>query len=312
MFELMSAPVLLFVFNRPEHTRKTIEKLNSLPEVKNTKLFIFSDQAKKEKDKELVAEVRNILDQYACNSNFAEVEIRKADTNKGLAASIIGGVTEIINKFGRVIVLEDDLEVAPDFLAYMNGALDYYKNKENIWAISGYTFPIKALENYEHDVYLSGRGCSWGWATWKDRWNTVDWMVSDYPFFKFNLKKRHEFAKWGDDLPILLDAYIYGEIHSWAIRWCYEAFKQGKFTIYPVKSRVSNHGTDGSGTNFSHIENRYDTILNNEVKAIQFDMPEINESIRKEFAKKFATPVMRLKMQIRWFLIRTGILGTNQ
>ncbi len=308
MSEIKYAPILLFVYNRPDHTRKTLEKLNQLPEVKTSKLYIFSDNAKNEKATAAVEQVRRIVDEYAEKSNFAQVEVRKASENRGLAASIIGGVTEIIREYGRVIVLEDDLEVAPDFLTYMNGALDFYRDKEKIWAVSGYTFPMKSLDSYPHDIYMCGRGCSWGWATWSDRWETVDWDVSDYPKFKFNLSRRRAFARWGKDLPTMLDAYMYGEIHSWAIRWCYEAFKQGKLTVYPVRSRIANHGTDGSGTNFSHAESRYDTVISNDSSEVRFEMLGESKKIRTEFSRRYATPMENFKRDLRWLLIRAGVL----
>src|SRR5699024_3409085 len=110
----------------------------------------------------------------------------KASTNKGLANSVISGVTKVIDKFGKVIVIEDDLISSTDFLSYMNNALEFYEMNKSIWSISGYNIPIDIPSNYKHDVYLSYRGCSWGWATWKNRWNQTDWSVKDYDAFKSN------------------------------------------------------------------------------------------------------------------------------
>lgn len=310
MHEKQLAPVVLFVYNRPDHTKRLLTSLNRAEEAPQTKLFVFSDSAKSEKAQEQVTAVRDCLAQFVCeDSRFQVVEVREAIQNMGLAKSIISGVTEIIEKYGKVIVLEDDLEVSTDFLRYMNGALDFYEDKPDIWAISGYTFPMKAFQSYHHDVYLSGRGCSWGWATWQDRWETVDWDVKDYPAFKHNPMKRHAFARWGKDLPEMLDAYMYGEIHSWAIRWCYEAFKQGKMTVYPVQSRVKNGGTDGSGTNFHSVETRYDTQLSMNDNPCVFEQCDVSEKIRREFANKYLTFTEQLKQKVRWLLIRMGLLN---
>lgn len=309
MHEKNIAPVVLFVYNRPDHTMRLLRSLNKTNEASQTKLFIFSDQAKNATAQEKVREVRqcisNFIEDESC---FYEVEVRAAENNKGLAKSIIDGVTEIIETYGKVIVLEDDLEVSADFLDYMNDALDFYQDADDVWAISGYTFPMKALEGYCHDVYFTGRGCSWGWATWQNRWNTVDWDVGDYSKFKHNIARRHAFAEWGGDLPEMLDAYMYGEVHSWAIRWCYEAFKQNKFTVYPTRSRVKNGGTDGSGTNFHSVETRYDTQLNTCKQSCVFEHCDVDEKIRREFANKYLTPIERVKLKTRWFLIRLGLL----
>lgn len=312
MHEKQLAPVVLFVYNRPDHTKRLLTSLNRAAEAPQTKLFVFSDSAKSEKAQGQVKAVRDCIAKFVREeSRFQKVEVKEAAKNRGLAKSIISGVSEIIGKYGRVIVLEDDLEVSADFLNYMNGALDFYESKPEIWAISGYTFPMKAFQYYHHDVYLSGRGCSWGWATWRDRWETVDWEVKDYASFKHNPMKRHAFARWGKDLPEMLDAYMYGEIHSWAIRWCYEAFKQGRMTVYPVQSRVRNGGTDGSGTNFHSVETRYDTQLSMRDESCVFESCDVSEKIRREFANKYLTFIEMLKQKIRWLLIRIGLLDVK-
>lgn len=300
------APVVLFVYNRPEHTQKTLNSINLLPEAGQTDLYIYADQAKNERAQSSVDAVRAIVSAFVDNqSHFRSAKLICASANQGLAKSIISGVSRIIDEYGSVIVLEDDLEVAPDFLSYMNGALEYYRNEESIWAISGYTFPMQALHDYPHDVYLCGRGCSWGWATWKDRWDTVDWEVKSYPKFKFNFFERNKFAQWGRDLPTMLDAYMYGEIHSWAIRWCYEAFRQHKYTIYPVVSRIKNHGTDGSGTNFNKESTaQYDTYISDGASSITFAMPPVNKKIQREFSAKYLQGIQYFKVLLRWFIIR--------
>lgn len=308
----MLSPVVLFVYNRPDHTKKLLESINRLIEAPLTKLFIFSDQAKNISEQDSVDMVRKLIGNFIQNqSNFAEVELRCATQNMGLANSIINGVTEIINKYGNVIVLEDDLIVSNDFLSYMNEALNFYEGNSNIWAISGYSFPMKATKDYQYDIFMCGRACSWGWATWKDRWNTVDWDVSDYNQFKHNIFKRLAFSRWGKDLPEMLDANFYNEIHSWAIRWCYEAHKQKKMTVYPVKSRIKNCGTDGSGTNFTSVKTCFDTDLIDEDVRCQFVNCEASEQIRYEFSKKYAAGLELLKRRLRWFLIRTGLIKAH-
>ena len=293
------APVVVFVYNRIDHTTKILEKLNSLSEAKETDIFIFCDQAKKENVQDSVNEVREYVSRFKTEiSRFKNTKLVLAEHNKGLAKSIIEGVSEVINKYGKVIVVEDDILVSNDFLKYMNAGLEYYASDKNIWSISGYTFPMRALTNYPHDVYASGRGCCWGWGSWANRWNTVDWEVKDYELFLASKKKRKEFSEWGYDLPLLLDACMNGNAQSWAIRWCFSAFCQGSITIYPCKSRVVNIGTDGSGTNYNKANNRFDTVLYEGNAECNFEHIDVDYRIKKEFAKKYFPFSMKVKTWI--------------
>ena len=151
----MKAPVVLFVYNRLDHTMNVIESLSKNIGAKETDLYVFSDAAKTEKGLDKVNEVREYIRKTDWRGNFQKVTVVEAEQNKGLAKSIIGGVTGILQEYGRVIVVEDDLVLSPYFLQYMNGALEYYKDVENIWSISGYSFQMRRLTNYPHDVFAS-------------------------------------------------------------------------------------------------------------------------------------------------------------
>lgn len=307
--KMMYTPVVLFAYNRPQHLERTLSALNNCVGVNNTELFVFSDYPKGETEKENVNKVRDLLNQFKNNrSLFSSVTIIKANHNKGLASSIIYGVTEIINKFGEAIVLEDDLIVSSDFLIYMNSALEYYRTQKSIWAISGYTFPMKALNNYPHNIYLALRGCSWGWGTWADRWNTVDWELTDYDEIKYNLKKRINFGNWGRDMPFMLDENYYGLNNSWAIRWCYAAFKQGKYTIYPKESRVMNIGADGSGVNYTSVIHKYDTKLIDGTNEVHFENVGPNKRIQREFRRRHKKFLGVIRDHYKWLLIKKGII----
>lgn len=267
------APIVLFVYTRLEHTKNTIESLAKNKLAKESEVYIFSDNAKKEKDQESVNKVREYIHDIHKKSYFKSVTIIEAEKNKGLAKSVIEGVTDIINKYGKVIVVEDDLISANTFIEYMNKALDFYQNDEKIWSISGYNIPMCINKDYNHDVYLGYRGCSWGWATWSDRWNTVDWEVKDYQEFKHSYRKRKKFNRGGPDMAQMLDNQMNKKIDSWAIRWCYEQSKQDKYTIYPIKSLITNQGLDGSGTHSGKTE-EFD------VKAINDYAPELEKDLQ--------------------------------
>ena len=218
----MLAPVVLFVYNRLEHTKETIATLAKNELAKESELYVFSDAAKNENAKVKVDAVRAFVREDEWKKSFKKVTVIEASENKGLAKSIIGGVTELINEYGKVIVIEDDLILSPFFLNYMNGALDFYENDPEIWSISGYSFPMKSLKKYPHDVFYSYRGSSWGWATWADRWAMNDWNVSDYDKFVKDEQWQKRFNRGGGDLTGMLALQMAGKIDSWAVRWCFE------------------------------------------------------------------------------------------
>lgn len=302
----MLAPVILFVYNRPEHTIKTIEALAKNALAKESSVFIFSDAAKNEDSSEKVQAVRGYIDSLKDEEYFKSITISKAKLNRGLAKSVIEGVSEIINEYGKVIVLEDDLISTPDFLTYMNDALNYYSDLDKVWSISGYNIPIEIPEDYKDEVYHSFRGCSWGWATWKNRWNQVDWEVKDYEKFKRSRHLRTHFNLGGRDLAYMLDDQMKGLIDSWAIRWCYSQSKKNLFTIYPVKSRIKNIGLDGTGTH-SGITTSYDVEIDNSISRCKFSDPELDHRILKNFQNHYGSRFNYLLIKPKRFI--KGLLG---
>jgi hypothetical protein len=242
------APVTLFTYNRPTHTERVIASLLKNRLASDTELFVYSDGPRRTSDAPLVHQVRKIVYSIA---GFRSVQIIEQEQNQGLAKSVISGVSEVIQRFGRVIVVEDDLLLSPNFLTFMNAMLDFYKPLSRVYSVSGFTYPsgeIHIPEDYLYDVYLSHRCLSWGWATWVDRWQTADWDVTDFDLFVRSRKSQGLFNQGGEDLADMLKLQRIGEIDSWAIRWCYAHFRHNAFCICPVKSFVQNLGFDGSGT----------------------------------------------------------------
>lgn len=285
----MLAPVAVFVYNRPKHTQKTINALSKNSLAKESEIYIFSDEAKDVSSVEEVNLVRKYIESPVIKDYFKSVTIEKAKYNKGLADSIISGVSKILKKYGKVIVLEDDLITSIDFLQYMNDALFYYENCKNIWSISGYTFNLDIPKDYKSEVYLSYRGCSWGWATWIDRWKKVDWNVSDYDKFRKSKYLRKKLNRGGRDMANMLDNYMQGKNDSWAIRWCYSQSKLDMLTVYPVVSRIKNIGLDGTGTH-SGVTSRFDIALNTKNDRCNFDYPGLDKRITKNFKKFYMSP----------------------
>lgn len=276
------APVVLFVYKREKHLQKVLEALDENVLADQSSLFIFSDSYINDSEKAAVEKVRNCIREYEKNSHFQHVYIYEMDKHCGLANSVIAGVSQVINNFGKVIVLEDDLVTSKDFLVYMNDALNYYAEEAKVWSVAGYTPNIKELSSYYKDVYVCMRAGSWGWATWKNRWDSIDWEIKDYPQFVKNKKKIREFKKRGFDMPSMLDLQMQGKIDSWAIRFCYEQFKQNKVTINPTVSKIRNIGIDGSGTHKVH-ESRWDVTLRQDVKKIDFIPPDVDKKMVRAY-----------------------------
>lgn len=246
----MLAPIILFAYNRYEHTRSTIEALGENLLAQESDFYIFVDYMNDEQKRAQCQRLYDYLEADSWKSKFRQVKVTYASQHKGLAHSVIDGVSAIIDEYGKVIVLEDDIVSIPSFLKFMNECLDYYQDDGRIWSISGYAFPCDSLIQQKEELYLGYRASSWGWATWKDRWDLVDWQVRDYRTFKYNILKRALFNRGGCDVSFMLDRQMKGEIDSWAVRWCYAQYKQKMYTVYPTRTFVNNIGLDGSGTHF--------------------------------------------------------------
>jgi hypothetical protein len=237
-------PIILFVYNRPEHTRLTIDSLRRNRLAPDSDLHIFSDGPK---NHDHVAAVREVRDYLRTIDGFNTVRIVERERNMGLAASIISGTSQVLDDHAACIVLEDDLLSAPSFLEFMNAALRVYRDRQDIFSVAGYNYPLPLPQDYSDDAYLSYRGCSWGWGTWADRWHRVDWTVSDYPQFTDNTLEQALFARGGDDLPGMLKLQMEGKIDSWSIRFDYAHHKNKALCLYPVRSKIQNIGFDGTG-----------------------------------------------------------------
>lgn len=294
----MRAPVAVFLYRRPAHTRLTLEALDRSPLAPESELFLFLDREANGGEENAVEAVRSLALSYRQKSRFRRVVLREASCHQGLARSVICGVSHLIGRYGRVIVVEDDLVTAPGFLTYMNEALDVYAAQSAVWSISGYTPCLPLPPDYLPPVYLTGRGCSWGWATWRDRWELVDWEVADYARFRWNLYRRRQFNRGGCDLADTLDAQMRGERDSWAVRWCYTQNRLRKWTIYPRRSLVRNIGLDGTGTHDAD-GTRFQTALS-EACGCRLAPLEPDRRILKAFRRQFApSPWIRLRRAVR-------------
>lgn len=240
------SPIIIFAFNRVDTLRNTVSSLLNNEEAKESELFVYVDGPRKQKPGE-AEKVKTVQEFVKTINGFKNVTYSFSEENKGLGTSIIAGVTEVINRYGRAIVLEEDLVFSSNFLAFMNDGLNRYENEQKVFSICGYTNKVKVPKGYDHDAYFCTRSSSWGWGTWADRWNTVDWELKDWSRYK---KMGRAFNRWGgSDCFRMLRSVKECGATSWAIRFGFFQFLQDKLSLFPIVSKVRNDGFDGAGTN---------------------------------------------------------------
>jgi hypothetical protein len=236
-------PITLFTYARPDHTQRTVEALLRNPGVNEHDLIVYSDGPRTPEKAHAVATVREYLQTIA---GFRSVTIRTRPHNYGLAKSIIEGVTEVLSRYERIIVLEDDMVTSPYFLSYMNEALDRFADDERVISVHGYVYPVQ--QALPEAFFLRGADC-WGWATWRRGWNLfnpdgqglLDELKRRSLIKAFDFNGTYGYSK-------MLEGQTKGVNDSWAIRWCASAFLADKLTLYPGRSLVHNIGNDSSGT----------------------------------------------------------------
>lgn len=280
MTKMKLAPIVLFTYNRLQHTKQTVEALQRNELAKESYLFVFSDGAKNDSDAQKVEEVRKYLKTI---NGFKNVTVIEREKNWGLANNIIDGVTQIVNKYGKIIVLEDDLVTSPGFLKYMNEALDMYADEERVASIHGWSYPLKNREKLPETFFIRETGC-WGWATWARAWK---YFEPDGKKLLDELKRRRltkEFD-FGGAYPYtrMLKDQIRGKNNSWAIRWYASAFLRDMLTLYPRDSLVRNIGLDSSGTHCGTT----DVFTSQLVDSVPINKKVVSECLvaRKEIEK---------------------------
>jgi cbb3-type cytochrome oxidase subunit 3 len=238
------APVVLFIYNRPDHTARTLASLAANPLAAETDLIIHADGSKKPEHAHSVEEARAVARQAR---GFKSVRMIERERNLGLAQSVIAGVSEACADRGRVIVLEDDLLVAPQFLTFLNRGLQRFADEESVFQVSGYMFPV-SIDQTCDGFFLPLINC-WGWATWQRAWSQFDRSAAGYILLERDLKlrKRFNLDDHYDYFGMLRDQ-VTGKIDSWGVLWLLTVFLQDGLVFYPRKSLVHNVGVDGTGT----------------------------------------------------------------
>jgi hypothetical protein len=286
------APVALFTFKRPEHTRRTLESLAQNPEFTDSPLFIYCDGARHDGEAAQVEETRKLVREWP--HPYKTVIAR--DRNWGLANSIIDGVTIQCNAVGKVIVVEDDMVVSPHFLNYMNTALEKYQDDKRVISIHGYSFPIDGLPEA---FFIKGASC-WGWATWKRGWDLFetdgqklfDELQKKNMMHRFNILGSYPYKR------MLLDQ-IHGRNNSWAIRWNASALLNDKLSLHPGRSLVYNIGMDGSGSHCDQY-NGFSSVLSS-TKICLDDLIVLESANALNAWRKYLNGVRREKLLLTIF-----------
>lgn len=315
----MDIAVLVFTYNRPEHTKKTLDALKHntiLPE----KLYIFQDGRKETTDSDKWNQVNKIIHEVC----WCQTELVVSDKNKGLADSIVNGINYAFQNNDAVIVLEDDIVTHPQFMEYMTKSLKKYKNCKEVFNINACSDRVVPCLNGT-DAYFTGRASSWGWATWKDRWQFFDRDYRCIARLKLNEKLNERFHFWAADVESYLIGNVTGRCNSWASFWCLNIIEHGGYCLTPYKGFVNNIGFDGSGVHCEMADIQFNCRPFDERKSFvlpkKVEFPEdyksvydgyfswVSREIKLECYNKILFQFLKIKntAYIADYLVRRGI-----
>jgi hypothetical protein len=249
----MLAPIVLFAYNRPYHTRQTLEALQQNELANESILYIYCDGAKTGDSAEILANIAEVRQIAKSEKWCKEVVVVEQTSNLGLADSIVSGVTEIVNQYGKIIVLEDDIVTSSGFLRYMNEALNLYNKELRVMHISGYMFPVNCAS--ERETFFYNTASCWGWATWSRAWK---YMNTDAAFLLNTISQKKLLKSFNiggyADFVEQLQLNISGIKKTWAIKWYASFFLQNGFALHPKNSLTLNIGHDDSGENCTETD----------------------------------------------------------
>ncbi len=238
----MKTGIAVFAYNRGIHLQKTLEGLKKNDGVEE--LYIFHDGLKSEKDRIGWEASRKVIEDI----DWCKVNYFPAEKNKGLARSIIDGINYVLAENNAVIVLEDDCVPTPNFLRFMRQCFEKYQDNKRVYSIGGFGWPINVTKN-QYDIYFTGRISSWGWGTWKDRWEQYAIDNDILNRIKNDKEKSICLAAWGSDLEGQFIDRMNGKNDSWAVYWALKVIEEGGLCVAPYVSLIENIGFDGTGVN---------------------------------------------------------------
>jgi hypothetical protein len=297
--------IAIFAYNRPTHLRKLLLSLRDNPNIQEIEIYLFIDGPRNSTAHELCLAVLNVAKEFETE---LELQIKSNLENSGLSRSIRNGLDLLFQDYEKLIILEDDLVLSPDFISFMIKCLKKFQHNEMISSISGYSYPIGDSGSLG---YLLPGGDCWGWATWKDRWTDINWDSKSLLADIRNSKREKVFNLNGayDYTGMLIDSEL-GLIDSWAIYWHASMFIKGKFTYYPIRTLVVNQGMDGSGTHFKSPESGIAVEIALADSAPEVDLgakdlsSEMTAYTQSRKSSKIKIAAYNLKRRFRRFLAR--------
>ncbi len=284
------APIAFFCFNRPNELERTLKALANNKGASESHITFFCDGPRTEQEKLLTESVRSIAHNV---KGFASVTVVERNINLGCKKSFVVGLQYMFERYENIIVIEDDVFCSPLTLEFLNEGLIRYKDSKNVFNISAWSPPdiaTSAPQKYVYDLYTIPRFNCWGWASWRDRFENIDWDVQDYEQFKKSTELRKQYSSGGDDLPHLLDAQMHGKLDTWDVIVDYFRFKKKLVGINPIISYVTNIGM-GCGTHTVNTTDKYDCNIKNalDVKKLRWVPSEVvNKKILKAYQKFYA------------------------
>ncbi|MBW4360363.1 FkbM family methyltransferase [Flavobacterium taihuense] len=288
------APIVLFTYNRPRHTQQALDALAQNKEAKDSVLYVFCDGAKENATSEDLLKIEAVRSLIYAENRFKELIIKVQERNKGLANSVIDGVTEVINTHGKVIVLEDDIIVGRYFLEFMNGGLVLYQKEERVYGITGYCFPHKG--NVKEGTYFLPIMSSWGYGTWADKWIKINFNGQGLLDVVENKKIKDKLDFGNLHFYQMLKDQVFGKNDSWAVRFYVSMFLNKGVFLFPKISLLKNIGFDGTGVHCGlDLSRKYEGGFENNVN-IQIDKKEV--LLQRNIIKRFKMSESKAKVKI--------------
>lgn len=307
------APVVLFVYSRLEHTKRTMDALKLNKRAVDTELYVFCDAPNPRATKEQLTEIYATHEYLKLqNDGFAKINLEISELHRGAGKAIIRGISIVLAKHGKCIILENDMEVEPLFLEYMNNGLEAYKDDKRIYGIASTSYKFQLPCWYKKDLFLLTRPQSWGWATWLDRWQNVDWEVKDFQEIEVSERLQRSFNVGGNDLYYMLKDQMEGRTDTWDLQWAWHIFKQKGYFVYSRWNFQRNCGFDGSGAhcgNNNQIQRFFAPLYPHENLEIDFTTIKPSSIIINRFRcyyNKYISFIRKktLKTRIKMFLKR--------
>lgn len=296
----MFAPVVLFTYKRPIHTKMVLDALSNCDWIQETDVIIYADGLKQtatQKDKELIHETRQVILNYKEKHNFKNLEVHFSEENRGIAYSVKKGGAKELEKYGKIIIMEDDIVPQKGFVKYMNEALDKYEHEEKVWGISAYSFPLDNEKLVQEETYFLPVNCSWGWATWKSRWDKVDYDINSiFEKFAQNGITRQDYnfgsCQYYEILEVLRDK----KSDVWDALFHASMFLEKGMFLYPNPSLAKNIGFDNTGTHCTEEDAFFNTTQTDYIKIKDIPLTIDNEGrkqVEKAFKEQFAPSLVK-------------------